>query len=118
MKCIKFFRFRVLLSMLLLKPEHAILVTYACVVLHNLLIDRRQPQYLTHVARQHRPNAVHTNWREAASLLNLQQRRGNSGTEAGKAVRDYMKDYVNGDMGRVEWQDDAVRANVSNFSVW
>ena len=114
-------RFRVLHSMIMLKPENAIVVSYCCVVLHNLLIDRRPQRYLDHVSRQHLPGARNIQWREADTMANLQRRHGNTGLEGGKAVRDYIRDYVNSDNGLVTWQADAVVQQVSvrvGFGLW
>ena len=93
-------------------PKNAVTVTYACIVLHNLLIQRREGNYLRQVARQHRPNAPNLEWQVAETLAGLEQMRGNNNNDGSKDVREHLRAYFMSESGKCEWQERAIANNV------
>ncbi len=107
-------RIRVLLTCMQLAPKNATAVTYACCLMHNLLIHKRPQAYLRDVADNHVPAAPRLDWQDAQTLLNLQVIGGNTSLKEGKVVRNHLRDYYNS-VGAVPWQDVAVDRHVSYF---
>lgn len=104
-------RFRVLLSSIQLHPRNVESVVLACCVLHNLIRIRSPDQVQNEADVEDPVTHVVTpaNWREGARLPDLPTlSAGNHNTQAGKAIRDYLKRYYSSPQGRVHWQDTMV----------
>ena len=101
------FRFRILLGTINAKPEKVQLITYACCVMHNLLIEKRPGQHLQDVVRVPvAPGAADdVSWQTGDTLAELVRLRGNTGNKLAKAQRNHMCDYYNSPLGAVPWQD-------------
>ena len=91
--------------------DNASTVTFACVILHNLLIKERPAAYLQKSAVQPIQRIPTDVWQDEDVLLSMQRTRGNTDRLAGLAVRDHLKNYLN-HVGTVPWQDRAVDSNV------
>ncbi len=89
------------------KTDTVELIVYACVVLHNLLIEKRPQEYLTKISDQANPYAPTLEWQEANTLANLQATGRNQGVRRCKGIRDHLKEYYN-DVGAIDWQEIAV----------
>ena len=96
-----------------LHPGHAIVVTYAAVILHNMLIAKRPHEYLHAVARQTDPDDPDLVWQDEVTLDGLDRMRGKRGREEAKIVRDHLRDYYSSPNGAVDWQDRAILLRVS-----
>ena len=97
-------RFRVLHTKIALQPPTVEKVVQAICVLHNILCEE---------GGSIRPDAedAHTHvvqpgpWRADPQLMQAPLGRGTNVTIRAKAVRDYMVQYLNSDVGAVTWQD-------------
>jgi hypothetical protein len=63
---------------------------------HAGLLDREDPD--THEVT---PGL----WRDEATMTALEALHGNNSTKLAKKQRDYLRQYYNSEVGRVEWQD-------------
>ena len=92
--------------------DNASSVTFACVILHNLLIKERPAAYLRKTAGVPVQLLPTDMWQDKDVMLSLERTRGNTDKVAGRAVRNHLKQYLN-HVGTVPWQDRAVDGNVS-----
>ena len=63
---------------------------------HATLIDEEDP-----ASHQVVPGA----WRDGDTLASIEHVRGNTATVEAKIQRNYLRDYYNSPVGRLEWQD-------------
>ena len=106
-------RFGVFRTPIHLSPDNAVIVTKACLALHNFcqrqkdknfvppsLIDNEDP--VSHIM-------VPGEWRRNTNnhLANIVQQSGNRNAANARWVRDKLKEYVNG-VGKVPWQEGIV----------
>lgn len=100
-------RFQCLLTTMRQTPEHVTAIVIACCCLHNMLINdnpRLARGLVDEEDENH--NIIEGSWREEASLADGNRDAArNTGTQAGKDVRQYLCDYYNSPKGAVEWQD-------------
>ena len=94
--------------------KNASKVTYAAILLHNLLIRDRPQAYLRKTAIQPIRDVTTHVWHEPDILDSLEKERGNTGHDAADAVREHLATYLD-NVGTVPWQDRAIAANVSIF---
>jgi hypothetical protein len=96
-------RFRCLHTCMPQKPENVRKIVYACVILHNLIRSRLASEDDDfRVTEGQRTNADEQNLPSPNDELPKNNKRE---SEQGKKIRDYLRDYFNGE-GAVQWQDD------------
>lgn len=103
-------RFGCLLNTMKLVPETATSVVLACCCLHNILRDAN-PEYLSQVDREEEVNhdLILGEWRDGGEMEDGDTIGGNNtSSKKGKAVRDYLTQYYNSEVGSVPWQDKQV----------
>lgn len=107
------FRFRVFTRTMQIGPERAQKVVLAACVLHNILRTIYSQDTNMLVDREDGPghDVLPGQWRQEVVLTRLHAMQGNNSTNAGKAVRDYLKDYFQTTEGQVRWQDRQSRKN-------
>ena len=89
------------------RPATVEKIILTCCILHNLLRNRC-PRLNVNLVDQEHPethNVIPGAWRREPNLVNLEVLSGNTSSNAGKAARDYMMEYVNSDAGKVDWQE-------------
>ena len=92
---------------MLISPQCAESVVLAACVLHNMLLssaprpNREFPDHEDDVAREVLPGQ----WRQQTTMVDLQIMRGNNATNAAKSQRNYIRSYVNSNVGSVAWQE-------------
>jgi len=104
-------RFGCLMTTMRVKPETATDIVLSCCCLHNLLRDAYSIPRGIVDEEDANHNLVPGQYRRESDLAAAGQNGDsgrNTGSAAAKAQRDYMKDYYNSDIGKVEWQDRAV----------
>ncbi len=74
-----YFRFQVLLKVMMLSTTNAALVTYTCCILHNLISQERPKPWLHEVMPQPHPAYPDHFWQNARTLDGLQHFAGNTG---------------------------------------
>ena len=89
-------------------------VTYAAVILHNLLIRDRPQAYLRKTAKERIRDVQPNVWHEPDILDSLERERGNTGYDAAETVREHLATYLD-NVATVPWQDCSIAANVSIF---
>jgi len=105
-------RFRCLHTPMEVTPPHAVSITKACVVLHNVLRDLN-PNIPNRDLDVEAPNGqiIPGAWRDAGVMDDIQaEGRGPRQTVAGKELRAYLNAYYNSPVGSVPWQEAAINA--------
>ena len=97
-----------------IKVDNAARVTYASIIMHNLLIRDRPQAYLCTTAIEPVRDVEPQVWQEPDILDSLERERGNTGYQAGEAVRFHLTTYLD-NVGTVPWQERAIAPNVSIF---
>ena len=100
-------KFRVFHTTLCVKPENAIAIVHACLVLHNFLMKRYPAVYIPAGSLDYEKEdgeVIGGEWRQSgeSNLESLVAPGMNHTRNAGK-VRDLLSEYVNGP-GQVPWQ--------------
>ena len=108
-----FFRWRVLLTTMMLNAKNAAMAVHTCAILHNFLSLRNHKYYLADVAEQTDRQAPDPVWHDLNTLVNLQRLRNTRTRDEAKALRDHLRDYYSSDAGKVAWQDATVLRHVS-----
>ena len=108
-----FFRWRVLLTTMMLNAKNSATVTHTCAILHNFLSLRNHKYYLADVAKQTAAQAPDPVWHDLNTMAELQRHRGRRTRDEAKVLRDYLKDYYSSNAGKVPWQDVTVLRHVS-----
>ena len=108
--------FRCLLNTLQVKVNKATQVTYACVVLHNLLRDKYVEAHVGLPDRVSSSGAIIPGaWRRGLTLFGGETLAGgNYGSNAAKMMRDTLKAYFVSAAGSVEWQHRAIEIGGRN----
>ena len=106
-------RWRVLHTPMQVEPKNVRKVIRASVALHNVMRDKKNHiprSYLDHEGED--GQIVRGEWRTDGVMRQVEAAgRGPRLTRAGKEQREYLKAYVNSDVGSVPWKDAAVLAN-------
>lgn len=100
-------RWRCLLGCLQQEPDQAICIVEGCLTLHNILRTRLPRLHLAEVdTEDDLGNVTPGTWRDVANLqdADIDANRGRPNEEA-RAIRNYLREYYNSDIGRVPWQD-------------
>jgi hypothetical protein len=88
------------------QPVRVQKITLACVIMHNIL-QKRYPNLATQLVDVE-DAATHEvtpgGWRDEETLLGLARAGGNTGLQAAKLQRDYLRNYYNS-VGAVAWQE-------------
>ena len=108
-----FFRWRVLLTTLMLNAKNSALAVHTCAILHNFLSLRNHKYYLADVAEQTAAQAPDPVWHDLNTLADLERLRNARTRDKAKALREYLKGYYSSDAGKVPWQDATVLRHVS-----
>ena len=104
-------RWRVLLTTMQIAPQRSEAVILAACALNNLILtdhpnlNRRladREDSVTHDITQ-------GEWRNGPAMEQLEALRGNTSSNAGKAVRQYLTNYFVSDVGAVPWQEEQSR---------
>lgn len=93
-------RFRVLLNVIPLAVDKVELITYACCVLHNFLLEKNASWYIPSDMNTSTDNVTFT-------LQGVSQQGGNRSTSRASEIRDQFSEYFN-TVGVVPWQDSSV----------
>lgn len=104
-------RWRVFTRKMEVTTERAELIVLAACSLHNL-IRTRYPNITNNLFDKE--DVVNHNvnlgeWRDGPILLELEALKGNNATKAGKAYRNYLKNYFLSPAGAVSWQERQAR---------
>jgi len=109
-------RFGVFRGAIHLSPDNAVIITKACLALHNFC-QRQRDKYFVPLSLVDQENPVSHEmipgeWRGNTSnhLANITQQSGNRNAANARWVRDKVKEYVNG-VGKVSWQECIVFGN-------
>ena len=101
-------KFRVLGSVILLKPESIDSVVLACCALHNFLRKKAPQNYTPLEQLDHEEpltrDMVDGLWVQGQNVINLARTSDRNPSQEAKAVRDKFTEYFN-TIGRVPWQD-------------
>ena len=105
-------KFQCLLGERRQNPETVNLITEACIVLHNMSrtwYPNLKPREVD--TDEQNGQLLPGEWREKVQLepLRVAGRGGARPTQEAKAQRDYLRDFYNGPIGAVSWQDQWVR---------
>jgi hypothetical protein len=96
-------RFRCLHTCMPQKPDNVEKIVFACVTLHNLIRSRLSSEdedlRVTEVPSTNSHDEILPSPNDEMPINNRRE------SEEGKRIRDYLRDYFNGE-GAVEWQDD------------
>ena len=106
-------RFRCLLTPLAVQPENAIVITKACVILHQIM-RLRYPGLQNADMDQEAANGqiIRGAWRDAAMMAEMREvQRAPRETRDGKLLRTALKHYYNSEAGSVPWQEAALNYN-------
>lgn len=92
-------------------PNNAKRITKGCLVLHNIMRTRYPNLQNEELDLDVDGVAVPGSWRDAGVLEDCQQEgaTGERSTRQGRKLRQYLTHYVNGEAGRVPWQEAAIR---------
>ncbi|XP_066589547.1 uncharacterized protein [Prorops nasuta] len=94
-------RFGILLNPILLSVEKVEIISYACVLLHNLLIEEKVESYVPLNCRQENCEILNS------ILISLGRQGGNHSSGEARDVRDKFTTYFN-TIGAVPWQYNAI----------
>ena len=98
--------FRCLQTTMNVKPKNAILITRACVILHQIM--RLRYPALQNADLDHEDEAgdiVPRSWRDDVMMAEVEDiQRGPRETRPGKLLRTHLKFYYNSSAGSVPWQ--------------
>ena len=109
-------RFGVFRAAIHLSPDNAVIITKACLALHNFCQRQRDKHFVPlSLVDQENPvshEMIPGEWRGNTSnhLANITQQSGNRNAANARWVRDKVKEYVNG-VGKVSWQECIVFGN-------
>ena len=109
-------RFGVFRTAIHLSPDNAVIITKACLALHNFCQRQRDKHFVPlSLVDQEDPvshEMVPGEWRRNTCnhLGNIIQQSGNRNAANARWVRDKVKEYVNG-VGKVSWQEGLVFGN-------
>ena len=103
-------RFRCLLSPLQMDEKRAQYIILGCCILHNMLCERNEPGYLSHLEHEdhNAGNIIPGSWRndqvtETYTALNRMGRGRH--TDEAKHKRNYLMHYFRSEAGKVSWQE-------------
>ena len=99
-------KFRIFGGNMLQNPHHVKIITMACCVLHNLLLERYPNVRNLADSEDSHNNLMPGAWREQTSAFTrIPQRGGQNFTRDAKNLRDYLAHYYTSEAGAVPWQE-------------